>query len=102
MRRVRLLLGVLGAGLVMLGGARAQLNELPAGPGREIVSHECQACHDLGMVLSAAGLSRAGWEATIEEMTSYGLHVTPEERMNILDYLSSFLGPASVSKPAGQ
>jgi hypothetical protein len=79
----------------------AQLNDLPAGPNREMVSHECQACHDLGMVLAAAGLDRAGWSGTIEEMMSYGLRVTPEEQAKILEYLATYLGPAARA-PAGQ
>jgi cytochrome c5 len=92
MRRVRLLLGVLGALAAMLGVAAAQPADLPAGPNREIASRACQACHDLSMVVAAAGLNREGWNATIDEMISYGMRVTPEDREKILDYLSNYLG----------
>jgi hypothetical protein len=44
------------------------------------------------MVVSAAGLNREGWNATIEEMISYGMRVDAEERAKILDYLSRYLG----------
>jgi cytochrome c5 len=100
MSRAKLLFGVLGAGCLTLGTAAAQRLELPAGPNREVVSRECQACHDLGMVIDATGLSRAGWNAVIEEMVSYGMRATPEERAKILDYLSGFLGPLSAPNPA--
>jgi hypothetical protein len=44
------------------------------------------------MVVAATGLTRDGWDATIEEMISYGLKVTPEERAKLLDYLATYLG----------
>jgi len=44
------------------------------------------------MVVAATGLTREGWDATIEEMISYGMRVDAEDRAKILDYLSSNLG----------
>jgi hypothetical protein len=88
---VALFAGV-GAGLLALGAAAPQGLTLPAGPDRDLVSRECQACHDLSMVLAANGLTREGWNATIEEMTSYGMRVAPGDRAKILDYLANYLG----------
>ena len=102
MRREGLLFGILGAGALAIGTAGAQQIELPAGPNREVVSHECQACHDLGMVIAAAGMSREGWNSTIDEMISYGMRVDAEDRVKILDYLSSSLGSKSAPKPAAR
>jgi len=45
------------------------------------------------MVFAAAGLSRDGWDAVMDEMTSYGMRVTAEERAKMLDYLANNLGP---------
>jgi hypothetical protein len=101
-RSIILLFGILGASLATLGTAAAQRLELPAGPNREIVSRECQACHDLSMVVAAIGLSLEGWDATIEEMTSYGMRVTPEERKKILDYLSNYLGSSFPPGPTAR
>jgi hypothetical protein len=100
MNRARLLFGVLGATVAMLGATAAQRIELPAGPNRDVVSVQCQACHDLGMVVAATGLSRSGWSATIDEMISYGMNVSPEDREKILDYLASSLGSLSAPNPA--
>src|SRR5215469_9471524 len=94
MTEALLLLGLLGAAFVTLDGAAAQLKELPEGPNREMVAHECTACHDVGMVLSQSGLDRAGWSATIDEMMGYGLRVTPEDQAKIIEYLATYLGPA--------
>jgi hypothetical protein len=88
----RLLFGALSISVAMLGSAAAQLRDLPAGPDRDLVSRACQACHDLSMVVAAAGLTREGWDATVEEMVSYSMRVDAEDRAKILDYLSNNLG----------
>src|SRR5450631_3797203 len=100
--RARLLFGVLGITIAMLGVAAAQRADLPAGPNREVVSRECQACHDLSMVVAATGLTRDGWIGVIDEMTSYGLSVTPDQRTIILEYLSTYLGSAPASGNASR
>ena len=92
MSRARHLFGVLSITVTMLSAAAAQQRDLPAGPNRDLVSRACQACHDLAMVVAATGLTREGWNATIEEMISYGMRVDAEDRAKILEYLSSYLG----------
>jgi mono/diheme cytochrome c family protein len=92
---VRLLFGALGAGFVALGAATAQQGELPAGPNRELVAHECGACHDLEMVIAGAGATRQAWSDTVDEMVRYGARIDPEDRQKVVEYLSSALGPAT-------
>jgi len=88
----RLLFGALSISIALLGAAAAQRADLPEGPNRDLVSRACQACHDLSMVVAATGLTREGWDGTIEEMISYGMRVDKEDRAKILDYLSNNLG----------
>jgi cytochrome c5 len=102
MNRARLLFGVLGTTVVMLGTASAQPLELPAGPNREVVSRQCQACHDLSMVIASTGMTRDGWNGIIDEMISYGMSVSADDRAKILDYLSSYLGSSSTPTPPGR
>ena len=83
---------------VSLAVAGASASELPPGPGREIVARECQACHDLDMVFGAAGATRDDWNGALDEMGSYGMKITPEERAQILEYLATYLGPNSKSR----
>jgi hypothetical protein len=90
MSKAGLLCGLFGASLWCFGAGAV---ELPAGPNRDFVTRACGACHDLDMVNAAAGLNREGWDGAIEEMISYGLKVSPEEKTMILDYLASALGP---------
>ena len=91
--KAKWLFGIMGVAFAMSGSASAQQRDLPQGTDRDFVSRACQACHDLSMVIAATGLNREGWDATIEEMVSYGLRVSPEERVKLLDYLSTYLGP---------
>jgi len=79
-----------GASLVCAAAAAA---ELPEGPNRDVVVRACGACHDLEMVFDAAGQDRGGWSGTIDEMTGYGMKVSPEEREQMLEYLARVLGP---------
>lgn len=90
MSTARAICGVIGASLLSVSAGAV---ELPAGPNKDIVTRTCGSCHDLEMVFDAAGQTREGWIGTIEEMTGYGLKVSPDERAQILEYLTTFLGP---------
>jgi mono/diheme cytochrome c family protein len=91
MRRV--LFGV----LAVFAAHAADAADLPDGDNRALVATHCTACHDLQPLLdaAAAGVSRDDWSGALDEMTSYGLKVTPEERAQILEYLATYLGPSA-------
>jgi hypothetical protein len=90
MNKAGLTLALAGASLLSAGAGAL---ELPAGPNRDIVALACGSCHDLDMVYEAAGQTCEGWNGTIDEMMGYGMKVSPAERAQILEYLTSFLGP---------
>ena len=92
MREAQLLFGVVGATLLALGGGAISQVDLPPGPDQDLVSRTCQACHDLQILFDTRGLSRAGWDGTLDQMAGFGLQITPQERAKILDYLSTYLG----------
>jgi cytochrome c5 len=92
MSGARLSFGVVAATFVILGAAVARADELPPGPNREVVARECQACHDANY-FESTNRSRESWDGLIDEMISYGMRTTPEERAKILDYLATALGP---------
>ncbi|HTZ59894.1 MAG TPA: helix-hairpin-helix domain-containing protein [Acidobacteriaceae bacterium] len=60
--------------------------ELPAGPGKDTLIRVCSNCHSPDNVI-ANGQDRAGWEATIQKMASFGAQGSDEEFTEILDYL---------------
>jgi len=85
-------IGVLAAVLVgLLARATAQV-ALPEGPNRDLVARLCASCHDIEQVV-INGRSEEGWSGTIDEMTGYGLRVSPAERALILKYLATYLPP---------
>jgi hypothetical protein len=81
------LLSTVLVGIVGRGNAQTRL---PEGPNRDLVERVCGSCHDIEMV-AINGRSEEGWNGTIEEMTGYGLRVTPAERAMILEYLKTYL-----------
>ena len=76
-------------GMVARGNAQSKL---PEGPNRALVERVCASCHDIEMV-AINGRSEAGWEGTIEEMTGYGMRLTPADRALVLDYLATYVPP---------
>src|SRR3977135_2098810 len=97
MRPARLLMGVVGALVVVLGvraGIAQQVDpRLPPGPNRELVARKCTTCHDASNFVGTAGRSRAGWDSKIEDMVLYGLNITPQDRAPVLEYLATYLPP---------
>ena len=91
--RPRLLILVVGVILVLSEHtATAQIDpRLPEGPNRDLVVRRCATCHDISNLFSTVGRSRVGWNEKIDDMVSYGLIITPEERALILDYLATYL-----------
>jgi hypothetical protein len=92
MKTTRLSLSIMiSTAFIALGTPAAAQVALPNGPNRELVARICSACHDLGMVVGTGGRSRAGWNGTIDDMVSYGLSISPEERAMVLEDLAMYL-----------
>lgn len=74
--------------------------EFPAGAGRDETFYTCTACHNFKLV-AAQGLSRAGWEDSIDLMIRR--HNMPpldgKDRAVVLDYLAAAYPPRA---PAGR
>ena len=75
------------------GGAGANL---PAGPGREVLTTACTACHNLNTVVEYRA-GKPGWQEVVDNMILQGAEVLPEEAPVLIDYLAANLGPNSGS-----
>jgi cytochrome c5 len=80
---------------------------LPAGPGREMLTTACTTCHNLNTVVNYRA-GKAGWQEVVDNMVLQGAQVLPEEGPTLIDYLATHLGPNSppltsnrVTLPAG-
>lgn len=81
------------AGLSMLGlaGDPVRAQELPEGPGRDLVQGVCSACHQTRELARSLGFSRPHWQELIANMID--LSATPEQETQILDYLTQHFPP---------
>ena len=63
---------------------------LPPGPGVELVTNNCTACHSAGMILNQPTLTNAEWTGEVNKMLNiYKAPVPQEDLAAIVAYLSS-------------
>src|SRR5690606_40020829 len=60
---------------------------LPDEPGRALVQQLCSGCH-APTVVTRFRLPEQGWRETVQDMVSRGMGGTPEERAEVLRYLT--------------
>jgi len=77
--------------------------EFVAGPGRDDTFYACTACHNFKLV-AAQGLSRAGWEDSINLMVRRHSMPPPDDkdRKTILDYLEAAYPPRAQNRGGWQ
>ena len=88
-RRIRAFVGC--AALFGVAGL-AHAQELPAGPGREVVTTRCVTCHQSDLITQQR-LARAGWVREVDKMVRWGAVVDALEREPLLDYLAAHFTP---------
>lgn len=79
----------------------AAAQELPEGPGREVLTAACLGCHHDDMIRQQR-LSKAAWEREIDKMVGWGAHVDAGRRATLAEYLATHFGlvPAVSHDPA--
>lgn len=66
--------------------------DLPPGPGREVVTTRCSSCHEADLIVQQR-LSRAGWVRSVDKMVRWGATVPPADREAMIDYLAAHFAP---------
>jgi cytochrome c5 len=91
-------IGSIGSALALIVTLAASLTaqDLPAGPGREVVVARCVACHEADLIQQQR-LSRAAWARSVDKMVRWGATVEATEREPMLDYLSAHFAPTPVA-----
>ena len=71
-----------------------KVEDMPDGKGREVTFYTCTACHGVALI-KAQGLTRELWDHTFDMMLEKHRMppVKPDERAQILDYLSEQFPP---------
>jgi competence protein ComEA len=66
--------------------------DMPDGPGKDVVEKTCSACHDLSPIAQMNGSSEI-WQSVVDDMKSRGADATDAEFKSIVVYLAKFYGP---------
>lgn len=67
---------------------------LPPGPGADVASADCVACHSVGMIMNQPTMPKAAWQAEVNKMRNvYKAPVPESDVAAITDYLASIKGP---------
>ena len=72
--------------------------DLPDGPGKNVVARLCAGCHDLMFTVSTRE-TEAEWTRIVNDMRSRGVDGTEEEFAQVIAYLTAHMGKAE--PPAG-
>jgi cytochrome c5 len=80
----------------MVLSATAIAQELPQGPGRDIVAKRCVTCHEADLITQQQ-LSRVAWGRSVDKMVRWGAVVASDERGLMLGYLAAHFGPTPVA-----
>jgi mono/diheme cytochrome c family protein len=85
--------------LWLLLAVTALAQQLPPGPGAEILKSRCVVCHESDIITSQK-LTLAGWTGSINKMVRWGAQITPEERDILQPYLAQHFAPGLVASHA--
>lgn len=85
--------------LVVVAGSSLTAQQLPAGPGADVLKTRCVSCHESDIITSQK-LSLTGWTNSVAKMIRWGSQITPEEREVLQPYLAAHFAPKpAVSHP---
>lgn len=90
----RALIGTLAIACTAVVAVSTQ--ELPEGPGRDLVVKRCVTCHEADLIAQQK-LTRTGWSRSLDKMIRWGALVETAEREPMLDYLAARFTPHPVA-----
>ncbi len=77
---------------LVLVGQIASAQQLPPGPGADLLKSRCVICHEADIITSQR-LSLTGWTNSINKMVRWGTQITAEERAVLQPYLAMHFAP---------
>ena len=85
------------AAVLLCSGLPAQSQELPDGPGKDLVEQRCVLCHGLDRATSAKR-APAEWDGILRRMVFLGAPVSADEVKTITTYLGANFGAKQAMK----
>jgi hypothetical protein len=73
------------------GLAGSNVQQLPDGPGKELLPKLCAGCHDLTFTISTRE-TEDGWTRIVNDMRSKGADGSEEDFAKVIAYLATYLG----------
>jgi cytochrome c5 len=80
------------AAVLVLASQIVSAQQLPPGPGADVLKSRCLSCHESDIVTSQK-LSLTGWTNSVAKMIRWGSQITPQEREVLQPYLALHFGP---------
>ncbi len=71
--------------------ATSATQELPDGPGKELLPKLCAGCHDLTFTISTRE-TEEGWTRIVNDMRSKGADGSEEDFAKVIVYLTKYMG----------
>jgi len=71
--------------------ASVEAQDLPNGPGKDLVMNVCTVCHELTRITSKMK-TKEEWGDTVDKMASRGAKASDEEFETIVAYLAKYFG----------
>jgi cytochrome c5 len=81
--------------LLLLTAKHSPAQQLPAGPGLDVLNRRCISCHEAD-IISSQKLSLTGWTRSVDKMVRWGAAITPAEREVLQPYLAQHFAPRPV------
>ena len=88
----------LAAAALLSSAFPAWSQELPDGPGKELVAAQCNSCHALSARVGA-GYTATGWRTVMRMMINLGVPIPPDQLATMTGYLTKNF--PEKAKPAG-
>jgi competence protein ComEA len=77
-------------------GSVVSAQDLPDGPGKDVMKRMCSTCHALE-VISSTRKTRNRWANTVDVMVARGATGTQDEIDQVIDYLATHFAPKTVN-----
>ena len=72
---------------------------LPDGPGKDLVTKKCTACHSVKTATSKRG-TQDQWADTVSTMIGRGADLSDDEAATVVEYLAAHFGPSAAQGTA--
>ena len=92
-------MAALVSGLFLLAAPVRAADEIPEGPGKEIVIKVCTACHGI-IEFTSQKHTKPEWDEVVDNMAQRGARASDDEFDMIVAYLAKNFGKDAPSKEA--